>query len=259
MVTREVFWAVPIKLQYYFYGAAFLAVIVSALGIWSRISIWTAGVDDKEFAGFRTRDFIFLAIKGFFSKNCIFAKKSFQLATYRGVMLLFIIWGFSTLFLSTVLLSIHHHITPFLSGRIYYIYSFASDIAGLLLLIGLAIAIARRHIVREVRKLTSREDFFFLYLFLGIAITGFLAEGMRLASLRPPYLDFAEGGVLAAEIIKTFGLYRIINYTMVWTVHTSLVLLLIAYLPFSKFFHILAAQVSVMVAERRYGGAIGGR
>jgi nitrate reductase gamma subunit len=259
MSTREVFWLIPLNLQLYFYLAASTSVLIFFLGVWTRVSVWTSGVEDREFKGFGILDFFIYALKGFFSKNCILAKKSFQLATYRGLMLLLLIWGFSTLFLGTALLAIHHNAVPFLQGDFYYFYSFAMDIAGLLLMAGLIIAIARRHFIAEVRRVTSWEDLFLLYLLLLIVVSGFLLEGMRLTALRPVYLDFADGGAIFANIVKISGMYRVVNYKWVWIFHSGLVLILIAYLPFSKFFHLFSAQVSVAAAEKRYGGAIGGR
>lgn len=259
MVTREVFWAVPRTLQYYFYAAAGLSVLIFVLGVWSRISVWASGADDKEFKGFGAWDFIAYAVRNFFSTNCILGKKSFQLAAYRGVMLLFIIWSFSTLFLGTLLLTIHHYFKPFLFNQTYYVYSFALDAAGLFFLAGLVIAIARRYIVPEVKRSTSREDLFFLFLFLLIVASGFIVEGMRLAAFNPANMDYSYGGALFSTIVGFIGLNPVGDYVKVWALHVTLVFFLIAYLPFSKFFHVFAAQVSVAAAEKRYGGAIGGR
>ncbi|MFQ5801099.1 MAG: respiratory nitrate reductase subunit gamma [Candidatus Hydrothermarchaeales archaeon] len=253
MVTRVVFWGVSESLQNYFYLAAGAAVLIFLLGLWSRISIWTAGSDDGEFSGYGTWDFIVFAVKSFFSRNCILARKSFGLAAYRGVMLLFIIWGFSVLFLGTALLTVHHYSLSFLVGKIYLLYSFALDLAGLLLLIGLLIAIARRYLVNEVRQVTSREDLFLLYLLLFIVLSGFAVEGMRLAVLRPPNMDYSYGGVLFSYLMGLTGIDRAVDYVVIWGVHVASVLFLIAYLPFSKFFHVFASQVSVAAAEDRYG------
>jgi len=259
MVEREVFWAVPTTLQYLMYIAGAISVSIFTFGVWSRTSVWTTGRDDNEFAGFGVMDFVLFAIKSFFSPNCIMAKKSFQLASYRGIMLLFIIYGFLTLLMGTILLTFHHYFVEFLTGGVYLVFSFLLDIAGLLLMIGLVIAIARRHLVPEVNSITSREDLFFLYIFLLIAISGFTVEGTRLAALSPPNMDYSIGGALFSTIIGITGLSPASIYTTLWSLHVFLVMFLIAYLPFSKFFHIFAAQISVAAAEKRYGGAIGGK
>ncbi len=259
MVTREVFWAISIKLQYYFYAAVGLSVLIFALGVWSRISVWSSGIDDKQFKGFTTWDFIVYAIKNFFSRNCILAQKSFQLASYRGAMLISVLWGFSILFLGTILLTIHHYFFPFLTGRAYYAYSFALDAAGLFFLAGLVIAIARRYLVPEVRRSTSKEDLLFLFIFLLIVASGFTVEGMRLAAFKPANADYSYGGALFSRLVSMSPLDPVYDYTKIWVFHVGLVLTFIAILPYSKFFHLFAAQVSIAAAEKRYGGAIGGR
>lgn len=258
MVTREVFWGVPTGLQNYFYIVSAIAVIIFFIGVWSRVKLWTMGRDDEKFAGFGVIDFFIFSIKSFFSRNCILAKKSFTLASYRGIMLLFIIWGFTTLFLGTVLLTLHHYSISFLIGNTYLIYSFALDVAGVLLLIGLVIAISRRHLDMEVRRVTSLEDFIFLYLFLLIVVSGFIVEGMRLAILNPLNSDYSLGGALFSSLIELFVEASASVYVAIWVIHTGSVFFFIAILPYTKFFHVFASQISVAAAEKRYGGAIGG-
>jgi nitrate reductase gamma subunit len=233
--------------------------LIFFLGVWSKISIWTTGRDDENFAGFKPLNFIVFAIKNFFSANCILAKKSFVLASYRGLMLLFIIWGFSTLFIGTALLTLHHYSIQFLVGNPYLIFSFALDLGGLLLALGLLIAIARRYLVAEVKRVTNTEDLVFLFLFLFIVVTGFFVEGIRLAVLQPQNMDYSYIGALFSGIVGEVWENPFIQYRRVWILHAGAVLLLISYLPFSKFFHLISAQISVGAAEKRYGGAIGGR
>jgi nitrate reductase gamma subunit len=254
MVTREVFWGVQNNLQYLFYAAAALSILVFLYGLWKRMSVWTLGSDGKALASYSTQDFLVHAIKSFFSRDCILAKRSFALASYRGVMLFFIIWGFMVLFLGTILLTIHHYFFHFLEGTIYLTYSFLLDIAGALLLIGLVVGIGRRHLISEVRKNTDREDLFFLYLFLLIVVSGFVVEGMRLLVLAPANMDYSLIGSLTASIIRAFGVTGVSGYALVWGVHVASVLLLIATLPYSKFFHVFSSQITVVAAQDRYGG-----
>jgi nitrate reductase gamma subunit len=256
--TRVVFWGVPEDLQTMFYVAASASLLIFFIGVWSRVSIWTTGRDDENFKGFSNLNFIAFAFKNFFSANCILAKKSFVLASYRGLMLLFIIWGFSSLFLGTVLLTIHHYSIQFLVGSPYLAFSFALDLGGLLLALGLLIAISRRYLVAGVKRVTNTEDLLFLFLFLTIVLTGFFVEGVRLAALHPPNMDYSYVGALFSGLVGEVWKNPLIHYRSVWILHAWAVLILIAYLPFSKFFHIISAQVSVAAAEKRYGRAIGG-
>jgi nitrate reductase gamma subunit len=121
------------------------------------------------------------------------------------------------------------------------------------------IAIARRYLVAEVKRVTSAEDLLFLFLFLFIVITGFFLEGIRLAALQPQNMDYSYVGTWFSGLVGEVWKNPFTQYRRVWILHTGAVLFLIAYLPFSKFFHMISAQVSVAAAEKRYGGVIGGR
>jgi nitrate reductase gamma subunit len=121
------------------------------------------------------------------------------------------------------------------------------------------IAIARRYLVAEVKRVTSPEDLLFLFLLLFIVITGFFVEGIRLATLQPHNMDYSYVGAMFSSLVEGVWNDPLIQYKGAWILHTGAVLFLIAYLPSSKFFHIISAQVSVAAAAKRYGGVIGGR
>ncbi len=259
MAAREVFWSISANLQLLFYLAAALSVSIFLYGLWRRMRVWTLGRSKKGFAKPKTRDFLFYAVKSFFSRDCTLTRRSYALASYRGVMLFFIIWGFMALFLGTTLLTIHHYFVNFLEGSIYLVYSFLLDLAGALFFIGLLIGIGRRHLIAEVRKNTSLEDLFFLYIFLLIVVSGFTIEGMRLLVLSPANMDYSLIGGLAASLMKALGITGAGGYPLVWGMHVTAVLLLIASLPYSKFFHVFSSQITTAAAQKRYGGAMGDR
>ncbi|RMF90151.1 MAG: hypothetical protein D6733_04590 [Methanobacteriota archaeon] len=258
-VTREVFWSVSKDMQYLFYGAAALSTLLFLYGMWRRMSLWTKGRAGREFRGYRTQDFLIYALRNLFSRECLSARRSFSLAGYRGLMLILIVWGFLTLFAGTALLTIHHYFTHFLEGRVYLIYSMLLDLAGGLLLIGLLISIGRRHLVAEVRQSTDLEDLLFLYTLLFIAITGFAIEGLRLLELSPASMDYSFIGAFAAALLRALGANGAEAYTLVWSLHVTAVLILIAALPYSKFFHMFSSQITTAAARERYGGASGDR
>ncbi len=256
--TREVFWNIPAQMQVFFYLAAGLTVLVFIAGFLGRISIWTKGKED-EFGRFGRLDFIRLAVTSFFSPDCILARRSFSIAAYRGVMLLFIIWGFTTLFAGTALLTIDHYAIKFLQGSVYFVYSLALDAAGALLLTGVLVALLRRYLVRSVSMVTSYEDSLFLFLLLAILLLGFSIEGIRISALKPEDFDYSPVGFLFSKIFGFEGDSLLALYRLLWTAHFALAFVFIAYLPFSKMFHLFAAQITVSAASRRYGGLQGGR
>ena len=261
MVSREVFWSIPSEMKLYFYLAAAASVFIFLVGLWGRVSIWTLGRDDKDFNGTKTLGFLWFAITSFFKPDCMFGRKSFSLKGYRGLMLVSIIIGFLLLLAGTSILTLHHYKIPtgFLVNSPYLVFSFLMDFGGFILLIGLLISLGRRLLVSEVRRVTNRDDYVFLLLFLIITVTGFMIEGIRLAVDQPQNMDYAFVGAIFSKVFFTLSSASIPVYRLTWAVHVSSVFLLISLLPYSKFFHIVASQISVAAAKDRYGGAIRGR
>ena len=115
---------------------------------------------------------------------------------------------------------------------------------GLVLLLGVVLALARRPagVSSEARSLPGR-DRAALVLILLVAGVGFLLEGMRMAMTGGPEgsgfafvgrgLSFLFAG--AQDLTLAYG--------YVWYVHAVLTGAFVAYLPFSRLIHVIAAPV----------------
>ena len=99
-------------------------------------------------------------------------------------MHLFIFWGWTVLFIGTVIIAIHADVVYFLEGRVYLWYSAVLDLFGVIAGIGLVMAVVRRSFLRPGRlRLGSLwDDYALLWLMLAIVVTGFLIEAMRIGS-----------------------------------------------------------------------------
>ena len=80
-----------------------------------------------------------------------------------GVMHSFIYFGFLWLFIATVVLEIDHQLPDnlkFLHGGVYQGYAFAADLVGVVFIVGILWAIARRYVERpyRIRIKTKPED-----------------------------------------------------------------------------------------------------
>jgi nitrate reductase gamma subunit len=86
-----------------------------------------------------------------------------------------------------------------------------------------------------------------------IVVVGFVLEGMRIALTGyPPGSAYAfVGDALSRFFFRAAGLEDIYGY--VWYLHAGLTGAFVAYLPFSRMFHIVLAPVllAVNAAERR--------
>jgi len=131
--------------------------------------------------------------------------------------------------------------------------AFLFDLTGLMILLGVVLALARGFIGHSQRpKGAPTQDRFALCLIAGIVIVGFVLEGMRMAMTGAP----AQGGAafIGARLGGLFSDSAGItgSYAYVWYIHAILTGVFIAYLPFSRLFHIIAAPVVLAInASRR--------
>ncbi len=195
---------------------------------------------------------------------------------YAGAAHRMIFFGFATLFIGTSIITLEHDIVrpitglTFWKGWFYLIFSLAMDVAGIVLIAGLAMMIGRRgwfklaklDYVRRYcgdtkplpRAVAWRiEDWVFLILLLLIALSGFVQEAVRLIIDKPPMSDFSPVGAALGQALTAFGLtdagasvVRRVN----WWVHGALALTFIAGVAWTKGKHIVAAFGSLAVRDR---------
>jgi nitrate reductase gamma subunit len=127
--------------------------------------------------------------------------------------------------------------------------AFGFDLLGLCIIIGIVGATVRRFQSRSQKALATGQDFVVLGLIGGILLTGFVVEGMRILLTAIP-LSVALASFLGYPISLFLGLFPIrweVVYPYGWYIHAILTGALIAYLPFSKMFHILVSPLVFMI------------
>jgi nitrate reductase gamma subunit len=176
------------------------------------------------------------------------------------MMLLSIVWSFVVLFIGTVLITLEHYLDLgfLLRGRVYLWFSLVLDIAGGLLTLGIIAALIRRYALPGERRLSGFDDAVFLLLLLGVVLLGFTVEGLRLALLEPRGYDWSFMGAVFAVMLKASlpqgsleGAHRV-----AWLAHGVLAMAFVAYIPYSKAFHLFAAQITTRLSAPRYGGIV---
>lgn len=259
---REVYWNIPDEAKLVFYSITALATLIFILGTWSRVSLWAKGREENDLLrGLGALGLLKLSVVKFFSPDCIFARRLVAMSRFRGIMLIFIVWSFMVLFAGTVLVAMEYYLKLnfFLRGSSYLTFSLLLDIAGALLLVGVAAALVRRHTTPD-KKITTFEDTAWLIFILAILVSGFAVEGLRLAIFLPPNMDWSAVGALFSKMfLATLGNDPALlgkAHLAAWLVHGLAAQAFIAYLPFSKMFHLFAAQIITAVAEKRYGGIV---
>ncbi len=264
---REIFW--NIDYWWIIYILAALAVAVVAYAIYKRVRLWRLGKPENRLdnLGQRIKSFLkigiidglahrrFLAIGGPTIKS--FVPKE----PLAGVMHLLIVTGAGLLLLVTLMDVISHYIVEYVHGNTYLAFSFFSDLGGVLLLIGIALAFVRRYIQRPSRLDNTPDDAIALALIVIVVLTGFILEGSRIAAAVPPS-EWARWSFFGFAFSKAFtGLApgtQLAWYQALWWFHAVFTIGAVVYigLLFTKLSHILISPLNVFFRSLRPKGAL---
>jgi nitrate reductase gamma subunit len=137
--------------------------------------------------------------------------------------------------------------------------AFLFDLTGIMVILGTVFALLRGAKRRRAQPPDlPNQDRIALILIGGIAVVGFVLEGMRIAMTGFP--GGAEWAFLGYTISSLFGQggYLVNFYGYVWYLHALLVGAFIAYIPFSRLLHIIFGPLVLAgnaARERNHRGA----
>ncbi len=133
--------------------------------------------------------------------------------------------------------------------------AFAYDFLAALMILGVLFALFRRFVLRDRRLMTFSQDKVAIALLGTILLLGIITEGVRLLSAGTPreaaVYSFLGYGV--AALLRWLNLAWTSIYPVLWYLHAWLVVAFFAYLPFSKFMHILAGPFIASLDAARKG------
>ena len=250
-VHRTVFGNIPGPLQIAFYTVIPAMVVWGAFRFADRMKNWERGALAKR----RTTP-----------KNVKRRAADFRAGVYMrtllrdsaaGLMHSMIYFGFLVLMGVTTVLEIDHQMPEslkFLHGTTYKAYAFVGDFAGLVFTLGVVWAIVRRYIQRpyRIRIKTKPEHAVILGTFLAIGVTGFLAEGFRIAvEGMPDYEKWSFIGYpmatwfdgLSAGAISTW-------HQWMWIAHVVSFVVFLAILPVTMLRHVFTSPLNMYLRDK---------
>lgn len=252
--SREVFWNIPFHAI--LYPLLIITLAIFAFGVYKRIRLWRLGKSENRLdqIGQRIMDLLKYAL----------AHYRIMKEAYPGIMHLTIFIGFLLLLIGTTIVSFDYDVwglilgqESFVKGNFYLVFSLVLDISGVMALIGIAIALFRRYIQKPDRLNNQADDAVFLILLALIIIGGYMIEGTRLAA-QPvawahwsPVGDWISGFFSGGNRAQAATWHRVF-----WWSHLVLAFGFIAYIPFSKLFHILASPVNIFFRSSRPKGEL---
>ena len=277
-ISRETYLGISSVEYAIFYLLATITVAVFLVGCYRRVARYTQG-DADEFP--RVNDLARRTVEA--TKIALSNEKQFNRDLYGGLMHAFILWGFLTLFIATLILLVEDWVavrifdTSFWFGDFYLTYQFIVDAMGLLFVVGVGMAMYRRYWVRNERlwgRHTSNEDDIFLWTLFLLGVGGFVLEGLRIYATGMPehevvsFVGYAIAMICEAAGLETLGATEAglngggLNaenlHWLAWWSHSLLAFFFIAWIPFAKPFHMLSSFANVLTRDEKAGARLPG-
>lgn len=274
--TREVFQGLGVAGKTAFYLLALATSVVFAWGCVRRVRKYRRGRPANRLRRGGPRGRSLVDSLYLLASNRTVRKRDRS----AGVAHLLVFWGFVTLFIGTVILTIDYDIVrhatkivggeerSFFQGAFYVVYSLVLDTMGLAAVAGLAYLIWRRAAGRRTaldytraeqpeggydRRDFVRGDWLFLGFLLVVLVTGFLHEGLRIrAGGFPDFEVWSVVGWALARAVRGAGIGASTAEDLrlaTWWWHITLSLGFVAYIPWSKAMHMLTDTANLVAAE----------
>jgi heterodisulfide reductase subunit C/nitrate reductase gamma subunit len=215
----------------FFTVALYISLAIFSLGLLYKVSTWfrySLGIDAKNIS---TPERVFAALRGItltvFSRKLFtllkvffldvllqvkvlqedFLKWAMHMCIYYGFILLLLMHGLDKIVTSAVFAEYYPTINPFL---------FLRDFFGVVIIVGIGIAVYRRFILKVARLRTSPMDLYAIIILAVIMLTGFLLEGTKITS-HSKFQEMVEEYTIAAdeEELRSLEAYWVAKFGVV--------------------------------------------
>ena len=247
--TREICWNISHVWAMYVLLAPTLAI--GGYGIYRHVKLWRRGRPTGRFDSPVTRLRLML-------RHAIVQSRLAR-ETYAGLFHRLIFIGFIVLTLATAVVLIQYDLNIELMKGHFYLYyqSFAVDVFGGLVLVGIVMAAARRWLSRPARLVYTSEASLILAILFIITLSGFLLEGWRIAVTDDPWAAWSPIGDIFARLSRSFMDTETMRaaHRPMWWFHLALAFGFIAWSPYTKMLHALTSALNIYTANLEPIGA----
>jgi len=235
--------------------AAIISIILFIVGIYIQLDKWGRGIPEGATKPYGAWGALSMIISSIFSKgighalevlvlDVLFQRRTYRRRKLEWMMHILIFWGWIGLLILTIVAAAAEFIGPFVLGRgpdffigMWKSLELPNNIFGWMLVVGILIAIARRLFStgKDVQARNADIDWILIIGLLIVVVTGFYAQYLR-----------ADVYHVSREVISSYPMGFFDNATVMF--HEVFTLLFcVAYLPFSKYFHMITAPLTILV------------
>ena len=243
MATRQVYW--NIEGEHWLYLLFIFALIFFSYGVFKRVQLWKLGQPENRWkdVGQGIKDVI---VYGLFHKRIL--KDPYPGLMHFGLFVGFVFLAFAT---AIITLQADFHLEIF-HGWLYLFIKLTSNFFGLVALIAILVAAYRRYIQRPDRLDNKPDDAITLALLFTILLTGFVIQGVRIATIPDPWAAYAFVGQWMAVPLKAmFNEGQLLSlHRFLWWFHLVLAMAFIGYFSNSKLFHVLLGMANQFMRNR---------
>jgi Fe-S oxidoreductase len=183
---------------------------------------------------------------------------------YVGFFHGLIFYGFLILWIATDLVAVHFD-TPLkvFQGTTYIVISFLADIAGIMILAGIAFAYHRRYVKKPMYLSATKpkQELFMYGMLISLVVIGYLIEGLRILGTGMP-INEAAWSPVGWALASLFGHFQMTDTTMaytfrtLWFFHMANTMVFIASIAYTKFSHIMLLPIEALVTPPRRGAVL---
>jgi Fe-S oxidoreductase/nitrate reductase gamma subunit len=251
-VGREVFGNIPDAVVFTFY-VGLSAFLWLTFHLFARRAVsWRQGGSDDRTGSWGDR--LSRLLEGLTMKTLMRDRRA-------GMMHALIYYGFIVLFLGTVTLEIDHLLPAdfkFLQGNVYLGYSAVLDLAALVYLGGLGLAVLGRYVIPtwRIRSKTKPEDALILAILVLIGVTGLLVEAARISLAGRP--GFERWSFVGYPVSYLFDSANAGDWhRFMWVTHVFAFVAFLIVLPLTKLRHMVTSPANLFLsAHDRPKGAM---
>lgn len=186
-----------------------------------------------------------------FLKDGLYLSRLKERSALRWLMHILILGGFAIMFVLDLAVTVSLDFLkyePMIQDDGWaklWLRDFGFDLVGAMMLVGLLIAAFRRFVVKPKIVRTELPDAASILFLLAVVVGGFVLEGIGIAGNIQGHEigdQYSFMGYAFSLITPdSLGAY----YDEAWLIHGIMSALLIAYIPFSKLFHMIATPIAI--------------